>query len=148
MGVLPMIRKFWRRCHRCQWWWFDSDDNNDDGEEEEDGEGDEDEEDANRELFDEIGVLVASLPPFPQIWTDGQFTIHRKAIKIKQDFSISLQYGSTPRRHTPGKPDQAQIPSSWLPISQPFFSNVFWLDFSHVSYQVYSGCIQSGGGSV
>ena len=39
------------------------------------------------------GVLVASLPPFPQIWTDGQFTIHRKAIKIKQDFSISLQYG-------------------------------------------------------
>ena len=90
------------------------DENEDDGEDDED-DGAGDEEDANHELFDEIGVLVASLPPFPQIWTDGQFTIHRKAIKIKQDFSISLQYGKPAQtytwRHRPG-PDTIFMTSS------------------------------------
>ena len=132
-----MIRKFWRRCHRCQWWWFDSDDNNDDGEEEEDGEGDEDEEDANRELFDEIGVLVASLPPFPQIWTDGQFTIHRKAIKIKQDFSISLQYGKPAQtytwRHRPG-PDTIFM----TPCISTVFSKLYFWSLSHFQMWLFN----------
>ena len=93
-----------------------------------------DDDDGAPELFDEIGrCVVASLPPFPQIWADGQFTIHRKAIKIKQDFSISLQYGmaradihlaasTRPRYHLHDSVYLNRIPQL---VFQLYFSRVF-----------------------